>query len=634
VIEVIRELGKRSLENRSVVEGLTLPVPKELKGKKQHVVQINFNLNEQKIDLSIYEVTDETPLKYVWVGNADGSNSPQWYGTTSNAEYLLNQTIPNLLTRWPKDDPFYEKLQHALNLFFMEVNIKKTTDNRYKYVVRPDFFNGQLTVNDAKKAKGEITKIFHLFLKNQYSYSANDIALYTLAIDEELVVHHPVYHQLILAEKESVFENASEGICSVTNTRDQLTGTMTKLQFKYYVNDKLNFASGLNEKNFTKNMAVGRKAYTDIMAGEAYIQRNLDTRFGRLSCYIIPSFLYEPKDERISVDRWSRAIQKLAHTANTLEEAASIDRFISHEIRRFDHMNRVALHFLFYVKSQSSFKVAKLIQDVPMIQVHHMVKTIQNLSDLAQQYLGQGPWKLGLNTIYYLIPMKEMRGENQEKRKILSVYEALLSNKPLDYQWLISQIVHLARIYHFEQFTSFQINKPKRGDADLALIRVNLQSQLLYRLLLQLNCLKGVKTVASVDVQIKDAQMAAYIGHMEYNHAQASMFLLGALIASVAVEQQKKLSNKAILGKINFQGMNKNKVQILSNDVFEKLRQYKVLNPINEEIFAEHKRLFDASLQSWPLSDREAVFFLLSGYAFKTNQIINSKKVKAEAGVP
>src|SRR5690554_6507208 len=107
LIEVIRELGKRSLEGkRSVVEGLTLPVPKELKGRKQHVVELNYNLKEKKIGVSIYELTDDTPIKYVWVGNADGANSPQWYGTTTHAEYLLNQTLPNLLSRWPKEDPF------------------------------------------------------------------------------------------------------------------------------------------------------------------------------------------------------------------------------------------------------------------------------------------------------------------------------------------------------------------------------------------------------------------------------------------------------------------------------------------------------------------------------------------------
>lgn len=629
MIEVIRELGKRSLEGkRSVVEGLTLPVPKELKGRKQHVVELNYNLKEKKIGVSIYEVTEDTPIKYVWVGNADGANSPQWYGTTTNAEYLLNQTIPNLLSRWPKEDPFYEKLLNVLNTFFVEVAVTKKADERYKYVVQPVYFNGQLNADEAKKAKAEVTKLFQAYLKKTYSYTSDDIALYTLAIDGELVVHQPVYHQLILAEKESVFENALNGICSVSSGNDEITGTVTKLQFKYYVNDKLNFASGLHEKNFTKNMAIGRQAYKDIMAGEAYIQRNLDTRFGRLPCYIIPAFLYEPVDERISVDRWSRAIQKLADSANTLEAAARIDKEISNEIRRLDSMNRVALHFLFYVKAQSSFKIAKLIQDVPMIQVHELVKQQQELTQFAEHYLGNGPWKLGLNNIYYLIPMKEQRGENHEKRKILAIYEALLSRKPLDYQWLITQFVHLAKIYHYEQFQTYQISQPKKGHADLALVRTNLQCQLLYLFLHQLHCLKGVKQLNTINVDIKDQHMADYIAQMKYNEAQAAMFLLGALIASVAVEQQKKLNNKAILSKINFQGMNKTKVQMLSIDVFEKLRQYKVLHPANEAMFAAHKQLFDAALNQWSLSDREAVFFLLSGYAFKTNQIINSKKTK------
>lgn len=631
LIEVIHEVGKRSLLNKNtIVEGLTLPVPKKKKGKKQHVVIIDFNLRNQNINLSIVEVSDHTPLDYLWVGNADGANSPQWYGTTTNVEYLLNQTIPNLLQMWPGDDLYYQKLEQVLNTFFLTMKIDKRADERYKYVADPSLFHGELSSTKAKEAKSEIVKLFHSYLKQNYSFVPEDIALYSLSIDGERLVDHSVYQKLILNEKESVFEKGVKGICSVTGIEGVVTGTVTKMQFKYYVNDKANFASGFNEKNFIKNLAISKQAYRDILAGEAYIQRNLDTRFGRLPCYIIPSFLYDPADERLSIDNWSQAIKKLADTANTLETTAQLDRDIRNDIRHLDHMNRVALHFLFYVKSQSSFKVAKLIQDVPMIHVHGLVKRLRKLDEMANHYFGSGYWKLGFNQIFFLIPMKELRGDSQEKRKILTVYEALLSHKHIDYQWLVNQFVQLAKIYYFEQFETYQFSSPKKGEMDLALVRVLLQTQLLLYLLKDIQCLKGVKGMETVTIQLNDEQMVNYIQTMNYNDAQIAMFLLGTLVASVAVEQQRNLSNKAVLNKINFQGMNKTKIQMFSVEIFEKLKQYKLLNMINETVYAEHKRLFDSVLDRWPLSDREAVFFLLSGYAYKTNQIFKSSQAKKQ----
>lgn len=629
MIETIRELGERSLEDKhSLVEGLTLPVLKERDKRTQHVIKIDYSLKEKQINISFYEVSENTPIEYLWVGNADGANSPQWYGTTTNSEYLLNQTMPNLLERWDPEDSYFIKLQQALDTFFVELKTEKKSDERYKYIVKPSFFNAELAESGVKKARKEITKHFHAHLKEVYNFHPDDIALYTLAIDGELIVKQKEYHRLVLEEKESVFDAVREGICSVTNRKEQVTGTATKLQFKYYVNDKLNFASGISDKNYTKNMAIGRSAYRHVIAGEAFIQRNLSIRFGSLPCYIIPDFLYSPVDERLSVNNWTEAIQKLSNAANTLDAASRLESDIRNEIHRLDRMNRVALHFMFYVKAQSSFKVVKLIQDVPMKQVYELVKHQRDLEAFAKRLLGDGKWQLGLNQIYYLIPMKIRRGENHEKKKILAVYEALLSHKKLDYRWLITQFNRLAQIYHFDQFETTQIHQPQSGQTDNAFVRVMLQCQLLLHLLRQLQVISGVKVMVPTTIELEDEQMVAYMQRMKYNKGQSAMFLLGAIIASVAAEQQKELKNKAILNKVNYQGMNTIKIGMLSTDVFEKLRHYEILN-FNEEIFSEHKRLFDsASAEGWPLSQQENVFYLLSGYAYKTKQIISKGKKK------
>ncbi len=146
-----------------------------------------------------------------------------------------------------------------------------------------------------------------------------------------------------------------------------------------------------------------------------------------------------------------------------------------------------------------------------------------------------------------------------------------------------------------------------------------------------------------MDYQLEDKVYVDYMKEMKFNESQSALFLLGILIARVGAAQVKKqqeaakagsgsgrldTSNKPILNKINFQGMNKKRLQMLSTDVFEKLRQTKQLNPTNELIYAEHKRLFDQTVSNWKLSDRENVYYLLSGYAFGTKKILKGKSNK------
>lgn len=148
--------------------------------------------------------------------------------------------------------------------------------------------------------------------------------------------------------------------------------------------------------------------------------------------------------------------------------------------------------------------------------------------------------------------------------------------------------------------------------------------------------------MTKVTYDLPDAHMVEYMETMNYNVAQSSLFLLGYLIAKIGAEQVRrtkaraealgqawggKTVNKPILSKINYHGMNKQRLMLLSHEVFDKLRQLKIASLQNETVYIEHKRLFDLALQGkWNLSDRESVFYLLSGYAYGTKRILNSSK--------
>lgn len=121
----------------------------------------------------------------------------------------------------------------------------------------------------------------------------------------------------------------------------------------------------------------------------------------------------------------------------------------------------------------------------------------------------------------------------------------------------------------------------------------------------------------------------AYIKDMGYNDQQTAMFLLGMLVGSIGKKQagtSEEGTYKPILNKINFAGMDEARIVRLSTDVFNKLRQEKILGEYNNEsIFNEFCRLFSKERTNWELNKNESLFYLLSGYAYQT-----MKKKKSE----
>ena len=119
-----------------------------------------------------------------------------------------------------------------------------------------------------------------------------------------------------------------------------------------------------------------------------------------------------------------------------------------------------------------------------------------------------------------------------------------------------------------------------------------------------------------------------YLEEMGYSGRQSALFLLGTLIGSIGIEQSKiggGTDRKPILNKVNFSGMPLSKVLRLSNEIFEKLRQYKVLDYSNETTFAVMRHLFDMYSDDWDLTPQDNVYYILSGYAYKTLRVLHHR---------
>ena len=129
-----------------------------------------------------------------------------------------------------------------------------------------------------------------------------------------------------------------------------------------------------------------------------------------------------------------------------------------------------------------------------------------------------------------------------------------------------------------------------------------------------------------VDKLKVNANIKNYIDSMGYGEEESALFLLGYLVGAVGNAQYKRMGQdrKPILNKLNFGGVDRSKIIRLCDEVFGKLVQEKI-RLYNETTFAECKKLLDKNIKNWKLNKYENLFYILSGYSFKTESAMINK---------
>lgn len=131
-----------------------------------------------------------------------------------------------------------------------------------------------------------------------------------------------------------------------------------------------------------------------------------------------------------------------------------------------------------------------------------------------------------------------------------------------------------------------------------------------------------------IEHEALDDTLTAYLQELGLDLGRRALFLLGYLIGQIGSTREQRESGKPILNKVHFQGMDQGKVMRLANEVYEKLRQYKIAD-YNEAVYAAMKTLLDQEHAALS-SPQENTYWLLSGYAYATWQAIRHGKTKQE----
>ena len=467
----------------------------------------------------------------------------------------------------------------------------------------------------------------------------NEISIYTVKLDGELLTDNYEYRTIIYHEKiNNIFnaisknysKNLARGICSICGKGDSVetTSNATNLEFKFYMTDKIGFSSNLDGM-FVKNYNICRDCYQYLMISENFINNNLSTKIGGLKTFVIPHFIYEL--DNLDLSNFSESLiistNSMANLNYLNEFQKDISQFKDYEASK----NNFIINYVFYYKppARSEFKILKLIKDVPPSRLDFITKTMQEIDILIEDnYETNKRIKLDLNMIWDCIPIKRREGIDNYSgfSKYLDIIDAIFSDEIVNYKFLIDQFVEVIRIIKFER-EGYNI----RIGQDFTDKFIQLNFLILF--FIKLKILGGIAMDEKKNASNDEAEelmlpkeILDYWSHVTLykGEEKRALFLLGYLIGDVGNAQSATgHKNKPILDKVNFQGMNAEKLIRLSNDVLEKLKQYDRLQ-FNEDIYSLFKSLLDNNIASWSQSNQENVFYTLSGYAF-SNYLVRKK---------
>jgi len=646
MIESFWQVGKGLKEGVNIdefVKNLTLDIDKERNNRRQHIVILDIQTEDFrsfKLGIDFKEISDESRIEYLWVGNAPAPNLPQDRFTTNNINYLISQTIPNLIGNLPDCSLKELLLKLKENMFFdlgEKESVGSTEQNyeRYRFIWDLSKFGFDLTpqkIRDeikkepankkAKKAINIVSKFLMQVIEDTTRLTEEDIALFTLSVNGAPLVNYNEYKEYIYKKLiEEAFKDSKKGICHICNEEKEITWDTTKFWFKFYMTDKIGFSSNLGGgENFLKNYSLCKDCYQAVLLAEVFVRNNLKTSLSNYQVYILPSFQLNQLMPVKKLERWAEYFKDKFSAVASLKGLYNFQSKLEEYMDYQNLQDNFILNFLFAEKSKAAFKIFQLIQDVPPSRLDEIMSAGSDVQEMGEKIFKEDSWYLSLDKMFYLFPIG--KDKNLKLKFTLNFYNSLFSYTPMESKALLREFIK--RIWEIRFLKDFD---------DIEFSRTILFQNFLFYYLDKLNLLIRGEAMANsfdfLDTLEVNENVRKFLKEAKYDEKKTSLFLLGQLIGEIGRAQfNKGDKKKSILNKLNFQGMDLNKVMRLFNEVFEKMRQYKVLTSETEKIYGLSKKLFEAHKSDWGLTPQENVFYILSGYSFTTYTAITSGKQK------
>ena len=370
---------------------------------------------------------------------------------------------------------------------------------------------------------------------------------------------------------------------------------------KFFVQETKNYAAEFKSKDFHKNYQVSGEIQTYLDRGSDYILNNLVTPIADVRHVILPQFLNSKKLTR----KHLKTIMADTDLLFNLKKIVELEAYF----KRKSLDESYWLNFMAIDSDGNYFKVGSLIKDVSKFHFLELISELRNSGELLSPWLGK-KYSFNLNQMYRLIPVRK---DKENINQALILFAALLESRKIDLRKLYQHFTDLILCHWYRRYRSFTNVRSFYTDFDFAAKDAVFGYLAFINTLRQLNLLKNLSPMDNATKENIAEDVQNFFQAMNYQPAQCALFYLGRALNQAAYAQQKKGNKKAVLEKINYNGMDKRSIFRLSTDLFEKAKQYDIVEKMQWNL-AEFNRRFE--FNNWNMNPQEALFFILTGYTY------------------
>ena len=541
---------------------------------------------------------EEKRRRFLWVGDPPQSNKARDRVTTKELRYLVVQVPTNLLRH--KD--LRAKLAgvtrrvgegryaHVLDLegYWLEGGKDVPRKGQDPFWVQGGRLHWDLKGTAFTK---ELAEALAQVLEEAWELGKGE-RLFSLALGGKPVAEWPeyrdyLYHILF----EEPFSGASEGVCHGCGREDKVTPRLESLRYKFYITDKLSFASGVEERGFRHSLALCRGCYQALVLGETYARNHLEVPFLGQRALVLPEpFAQDPNPSDLA-----RRRERLLEQMNGLESVQRWQEFV----QRVGAPQYMGFSLIFFERQQAATKVAQAIMEVPPSRVEALMEAMGQTHS-QEDRKGFRPWEWGGQ----VGGLADWRGllEGVEREALLQVVSHLFQGLPLERGFLLPALLQGAQAALLE-------------DHQKALTRLALGAGWGW-VLVQLGVLGlgGGEVVSAMEVSQEYQEVFAAYG---FDQVQAGLYLLGVALETVghAQARDREYRDEPLLRAINWEGMSLPQVRHLVLDATRRGNHYLAGGELSRYLgtLGMAQDLLHRGRAS--LSDREVPYFILMGYA-------------------
>ena len=393
---------------------------------------------------------------------------------------------------------------------------------------------------------------------------------------------------------------------------------------KMFVSTTVNYASGFEGVALVKNYQVDTEVQNYLEQGSKHLLEKYKTSIASIDHCIIPQLFSKDESDLESTLATISKKSDLLFQYQKLEEAVS--DLNDNRSEDFPYW----ITFLAFESDGNFFKTINVIKDVSRTHFERMIEifatTHLEMSKVEgmswQNVMSAGERNVltfNLYTVYNLIPIRK---DKVKKNEALALFKQLLEKRPISKSQLFSYFKELILCHWYKRYGSYT-NIYGKNPFDFAIRNGVFQYLALFKVIQRLNLFNDMEETELQQVENSPEQaelsenqqkIETFFAKMSYTPSQKAMFYLGRALSSVAIEQYKKgYESKPVLAKLNYNGMQKSEIIRLKNDLYDKMRQFK-LHGYMEPIFRKFTEHFNEN--QWNMKPDEALFYILSGYSF------------------